>query len=103
MLNEGIAFGLWQGIPIWIIIMAWGIVLVCALKTRELWERSGLGLILLGGGANLIARITGGGVWDNWSMGTVGYNNWADYLIFFGVVLYGYSHFVRGQRDRRNR
>ena len=107
MLNRGITLGLWQGIPSWVVVGAWIIILGCFLlslragKKRELTELLAMILILVGGGANLMMRITQGAVWDGWRFGTLGYNNWADYLIFFGVVLYGYTYFVRRLRDRR--
>ena len=94
-MNTGIALGVWPEIPIWVVIVAFGVLFVCALKTRELWGRVGVLLILIGGGINTYQRLIFGGVVDNYQMLGVGYNNFADYLIFFGLVVYGYSYFVR--------
>ncbi|MFH1243962.1 MAG: signal peptidase II [bacterium] len=103
MLNRGIAFGLWQGVPVWIV----GVVLiglgVVAGKTRELWGRGGIGLVICGGVINLIDRIRYGGVSDNLMFIGLVYNNLADYLIVIGLVVYGYTYFVRRQRDGRDR
>lgn len=102
MLNEGIAFGVWQGVPLLVV----GVALVCvgvfALKTRELWERIGLGIMAIGGSWNFVQRLRYGYVIDPWSFGSLGYNNLADYLIFFGLVVYGYTYFVRRREYRRH-
>lgn len=103
MLNEGIAFGIWQGVPLVVIVAALIVIAVIALKTRELWERVGLGLMLSGGSLNFLQRLNLGYVIDPWSVGGLGYNNLADYLIFFGLVVYGYTYFVRGREYRRHR
>lgn len=58
-------------------------------------EKLGLGLIVGGGVLNLISRYLHGGVADNWNLLGLLYNNLADYLILAGVIIYGYSHFVR--------
>ncbi len=94
-INTGVAFGLWPEIPIWIVVAAFGILIMVAVKTRELWERVGLALVIVGGAMNTMQRIVNGGVIDNLRMWGLGYNNVADYLIFFGLVVYGYSYFVR--------
>lgn len=73
-----------------------------ALKTRELWERVGLSLVFIGGCLNFIQRLRYGYVIDPWPLGSLGYNNFADYLIFFGLVIYGYTYFVRRREYRRN-
>ncbi|HBD02248.1 TPA: hypothetical protein DD448_01390 [Candidatus Collierbacteria bacterium] len=103
MQNTGIAGGLWPGVPVLIVFLVWLGVVVLAVKTRELWERIGLGLIIVGGFANLWQRICWGAVRDNWHLGELLYNNGWDYLIFFGLLIYGYTYFVRGREYRRNR
>lgn len=82
--------------------MAIGILLVIAVKTRELLGRVGLVVMALGGGLNLSERIGAGYVSDPFSFFGLGYNNMADYLIFFGLVIYGYSYFVRRRVNSRN-
>lgn len=94
-MNTGIAFGVWPEIPIWLVIGALGVLIACAVKTRELWGRIGVAMIMAGGMINIYQRLKFGGVVDNYQMWGVGYNNFADYLIFFGLVVYGYSYFVR--------
>ena len=95
MINTGVSLGLFQDIPDWVVALAWLVVVISAVKVRELWERIALAAIVLGGGLNLWSRHMRGGVEDNWIFLGVLYNNAADYLIFFGVVLYGYTYFVR--------
>lgn len=97
MLNQGISFGLLQGVSLWFLIIIWLGLFVYALKMRELWERIGLGLILLGGAGNIFSRIWHGGVLDNLSLLGLLYNNWWDYLIFTGLMIYGYTHYFRRQ------
>lgn len=95
MINTGVAFGWLPNVSFWLILLVWMALIVYAAKVRELWERVGLWLIVLGGGLNLLSRLIHGGVRDNWSFLGLLYNNGADYLIFFGVVIYGYTYFVR--------
>lgn len=90
------------GLPFWVGVVVIVGVIAIAVKTRELWGRVGLGLIVLGGVSNLWSRFWYGGVVDNWVLGGMLYNNLADYLIVFGAFIYGYTYFVRRQRDRRN-
>ena len=71
------------------------LMIVFAVKTREIIGRVGIGLMIVGGLVNTYQRITVGYVVDNLPMFGLGYNNLADYLIFFGLFLYGYSYFVR--------
>ncbi len=97
MINQGITFGLWQEVPLWLLVVVWTGTLLFALKERELWRACGLYAILLGGGFNLLSRIRYGGVVDNLNFLGLVYNNGADYLIFFGLVIYGYTYFVRRQ------
>lgn len=52
---------------------------------------------------NIYDRIRYGYVVDNWNLAGVLYNNLADYIIFAGLVIYGYSYFVRRRRSGRNR
>ena len=84
-------------------LVAIATLLVAWLIKREKRGRGGLALILIGGVANLMSRVLYGGVVDNLSLAGVLYNNLADYLIFFGVVWYGYTHIVRRQRASRHR
>lgn len=102
MLNTGVAFGMAQGMPFWVGLLAISLLLLCALKTRELWGRVGIGLIVVGGAMNTYQRLTTGAVVDNLPMFHFGYNNFADYLIFFGVLVYGYTYFVRRRGSSRN-
>lgn len=95
MLNQGIAFGLFPGIPVWFITVVLIALIVYAVKVRELWGRVGLILIISGGAMNLASRILYGGVVDNLVLVGMLYNNLADYLIFFGLFIYGYTYFVR--------
>lgn len=97
MLNTGVAFGMAQGMPFWVGLLVVCLLLIIAVKMRELYGRIGLGLMIVGGMANTYQRVRLGGVVDNLPMLQFGYNNIADYLIFFGVLVYGYSHFVRRQ------
>ncbi len=101
MQNNGIAFGWAQGIPNWIGILTLCLLILCAVmpthagKTREIIGRVGIVLMIVGGLVNTHQRLTVGYVVDNLPMFGLGYNNLADYLIFFGLVVYGYSYFVR--------
>lgn len=92
MLNKGIAFGWAEGIPDWVGILTVSLLVYFAVKTREIIGRVGLGLVIAGGLVNTYQRVFLGGVVDNLPMFGLGYNNLADYLIFFGIVLYGYSY-----------
>lgn len=95
MINSGVAFGWWVGISGWVIGLALGGLIIVAVKTRELWSSIGLGLMILGGSGNLMSRVIHGGVVDNWNFLGLFYNNIWDYLIVGGVLIYGYTHFVR--------
>lgn len=88
MLNNGISFGLFGNIPLWIVVVVWICLLVCAVKMRELWERVGVGMVLVGGAGNLASRVWYGGVVDNWSFFGLFYNNVWDWIIGVGVVIY---------------
>lgn len=100
--NSGVAFGIWQGIPIALVSAFWVGLFVYALKMRELWGRIGVILMLIGGGMNIFERLRYGYVMDNWKLGELIYNNLADYLIVAGLVVYGYSYFVRRRRSGRD-
>lgn len=93
MLNNGISFGLFGNIPVWIVVVVWICLLVYAVKMRELWERIGVGMVLIGGVGNLVSRVWYGGVVDNWNFLGLFYNNLWDYLITSGVIVYIVSHF----------
>lgn len=95
MLNKGIAFGLLTNLPVWIFVLVLLVLVYYAGKMRELWGRVGVVLIILGGVGNLVSRLKYGGVVDNWSFFGLVYNNLADYLIFIGLVIYGYSYYFR--------
>lgn len=96
MLNEGVSFGLFQGVPVWVVGLVWVGLLVYAVKMRELWERVGLGLIILGGAGNIISRFWYGGVVDNLNFLGIFYNNVWDYLIGVGVVIWVWQELFRG-------
>lgn len=100
MVNEGVAFGLWQGIPVGVVGIVWLVLFYVALKMRELWERIGAILILIGGGMNIYDRLRYGGVVDSLNFANVLYNNIWDYLIVAGLLIYGYSYFVRRRTNR---
>ena len=101
MLNKGISFGLFSSIPVWVIAL----VLICLVvyavlpaqvgKVRELWGRVGVILIVFGGVGNLVSRVIYGGVRDYWNFFGLFYNNIWDYLITLGLIIYGYTYFVR--------
>lgn len=65
--------------------------------------REKMWILLAGGLANILSRFIWGGVVDYWSFFGLFYNNLADYMLFFGVVFYGYSYFVRRYRNRGDR
>lgn len=102
MVNEGVAFGLWRGIPIWVVGIVWMALFILALKMRELWERIGAIFILIGGSMNIYDRFRYGGVVDNLNFANVLYNNVWDYLIVAGLLIYGYSYFVRRRGSSGN-
>ena len=99
MVNKGVAFGMLEGLPWWIGLLTIGCLLYCAVKTRELWERVGIVLVVAGGVMNLIQRYSQGMVSDPWKVFNLGYNNFADYLIFFGVVVYGYTYYRKSRKS----
>lgn len=103
MVNEGVTFGLWQGIPVGVVGVVWLVLFYVALKMRELWERIGTIMILMGGGMNMYDRLRYGGVVDNLNFANVLYNNVWDYLIVAGLLIYGYSYFVRRRRTGGDR
>jgi len=89
MINSGVAFGLYPGIPWWVIALVLLGLIIYAVKMRELWGRVGVGLIIVGGAGNLVSRWVNGGVVDNWNFLGLFYNNVWDYLIVAGLVVYG--------------
>jgi lipoprotein signal peptidase len=95
ILNSGVAFGLWEGIPLWVVGIAHLILIICAVKTRQLLARTGLFLMVIGGAGNLWLRFTYGGVIDTLSLTGLIYNNVWDYLILLGLIVYGYTSFIR--------
>lgn len=88
MLNQGVAFGLFEGIPVWIIGLIWIGLFIYAVKMRELWGRVGLDLMLFGGAGNIISRMQSGGVVDNLNFFGLFYNNVWDWIIGIGVGIY---------------
>lgn len=102
MLNKGVAFGWFVGLPFWVGLLVIILLMIFAVKTRESVARVGLGLVIIGGIMNTYQRVTSGVVVDNLPMFGLGYNNFADYLIFFGVLVYGYTYFVRRRGSSRN-
>ena len=103
MLNRGVAFGWFEGLDVWVGLLALIVLIIFAVKTREFFGRIGIWLMIAGGMANTYQRMKSGGVVDNLPMFQFGYNNIADYLIFFGVLVYGYTYFVRRRGIGRNR
>ena len=95
MINQGVAFGFLPGLSVWIFGLVLAGLAFYAVKMRELWGRVGVVLIILGGVGNLVSRILYGGVVDNLNFFGLVYNNYADYLIGMGVILYGYSYYFR--------
>lgn len=97
MINDGISFGFFPGVPVWVIGIFWVVLFIYAVKMRELWGRVGVGLILIGGAGNIIIRVMYGGVVDDLSLFGLLYNNGWDYLIFLGLLVYGYTYYFRRQ------
>lgn len=95
MLNKGIAFGVLPNLPGWIFVLVLLLLVFYAGKMRELWAKVGVWLIVIGGVGNLVNRAMFGGVVDNWDFFGLLYNNKWDYLIFFGLVIYGYTCYFR--------
>lgn len=87
MLNKGISFGLFPGISNFIIFLVIVVLIVYAVKVRELIVRIGILMMIGGGSANLYQRVVYGGVRDNLNFFGLFYNNIFDYLIVGGVVL----------------
>lgn len=95
MLNQGVSFGIFQGIPVWVVGLVWMGLFLYAVKMRELWERVGVILILMGGAGNIISRVMYGGVVDNLRFFGLFYNNIWDWIIGIGVVIYIIQGFRR--------
>lgn len=91
ILNTGVS----GGIPVPVAVIVLAEFIVAYLFIKEPSRRGALALIFIGGAANLWSRFTEGAVADPWSFFGLLYNNFADYLIFFGVLWYGYTYFVR--------
>ncbi len=87
VINQGISLGIemWSEWLFWILIA----VVFIWLYRNKMW------LILAGGAANALSRIVWGGVVDYWNFLGLFYNNLADYMIVAGLLLYGYTYFVR--------
>lgn len=95
MINTGVSFNLFPGIASWVIFVVLIGLVVYAVKMRELWGRVGVVFIVAGGAGNLVSRVMYGGVVDNWNFFGLFYNNVWDYIIFVGIVIYGYTYIVR--------
>ena len=87
MLNKGISFGFLPGISNILIGAVIVVLIVYALKVRELIVKIGLGLMIIGGMGNLYQRVTYGGVVDNLNFFGLFYNNVFDYLIVIGAII----------------
>lgn len=87
VINQGVSFGIIIGSE-WIIWCLWAVFFVWLYK-QKMW------LVLAGGGANLVSRVVWGGVVDCLPFFGMFYNNLADYMIVGGIVIYGYTYFVR--------
>ncbi len=87
MLNKGISFGFLPGISNILIGAVIVVLIVYALKVRELIAKLALGLMILGGTGNLYQRVMYGGVVDNLNSFGLFYNNVFDYLIVIGVII----------------
>ena len=87
MLNKGISFGFLPGISNVLIALVLILLIVYAVKVRELIVKLALGLMITGGMGNLYQRVMYGGVVDNLNFFGLFYNNVFDYLIVGGVVL----------------
>jgi signal peptidase II len=86
MLNKGISFGFLPGISNILIGVVIVVLVVYAVKVRELIVKLALGLMIIGGIGNLYQRVMYGGVVDNLNFFGLFYNNVFDYLIVGGVV-----------------
>lgn len=99
--NVGVGFGLFQGIPVWLIFAFFVLyILWIYLKWSELGRlsRRGIILILAGGLSNMVSRIVMGSVGDYLIVGEIGYNL-SDLLIIVGLGAY----FVSVMKFRRGR
>ncbi len=89
MENRGVALGLLGGIGIFPIAVVW-MILGGYIFCRQIANRSyGLWLVFIGGGVNLLTRISTGSVWDYIPL--LGVNLWvntSDILVSLGVLLY---------------
>ena len=94
MLNKGVSFGLFSGIPTFLIGVVLLGLIVYAGKMRELWGRIGIWFIVAGGTGNLVNRMLHGGVVDNLSFFGLFYNNIWDYLIGVGIAIFVISSLV---------
>lgn len=81
--NSGISFGIEIH---WIFVVIFFVVLLWWYKKERSWP---LLLVIIGGALNLWERLTLGYVRDYWRIpGTNIYNNFNDWLIFVGVIIY---------------
>ncbi|MEI6690885.1 MAG: signal peptidase II [bacterium] len=94
-MNSGVSFGLFQGIPIAWIGVVWVLVVVLLVKEKTNLARLGLLMIAIGGLMNFWQRLIMGSVVDPWLFLGLIYNNLADYIIVVGLLIYGYTNFVR--------
>jgi lipoprotein signal peptidase len=84
IINSGASFGL--NIPVLGLVSGCFLVILAVFwyKEKKAW---GALLVMVGGGLNLIERLTFGGVRDYWQIPLTSiYNNFNDYLIAIGVI-----------------
>lgn len=90
--NSGITFGIFRGLPVYVIVAVLFALIVYAVYVREIMERIAILFIIIGGSGNVYMRIRYGSVIDNLNFFGILYNNVWDYLIGVGVVLYGVQY-----------
>lgn len=89
--NRGFSFGWCDGMG-WLALPLYGVVFWKVRKKLSV----GLILILAGGGANLVDRMSYGYVRDYWSLGIINvYNNINDWFIVMGTVIFIYNLWKR--------
>jgi lipoprotein signal peptidase len=86
--NFGVSFGVGVYGLYAVNILIWGLLAAWWWKKRE-W---GLGMLVIGGGVNLMDRLRLGYVRDYWNLGGGLYNNINDVVIAIGVVLFLYQN-----------
>lgn len=89
-MNQGISFGWWPNISLWVIVGVLLLLIVWARGESDKRETSlPLLALILGGLGNLIPRLWLGSVWDYIYFPVLGFwFNLADALISFGIISY---------------